>query len=338
MRKRINVGISGLGRLGKKYATILHHHCPYVNLVSTCSLDLEELKWAKFELGVSSGHESFTDMIENNNLDAVFIISSTNAHASQIKIALENDLHVFCEKPLSIDLNICQDILNLSKKLSHLKSTIGFVRRFDESYMFAKEQIKSGKIGLPFKVYSQTVDKDAVTDFQIQYAKSSGGIFHDYNIHDIDLTRWLLEDEFKTVHAIGGAYKYPAYTKYGDADNVTTTCQMSKGGIAVINASRTAAHGHDTFTEITGTKGTLRIGRPNNKNIVEICDESGVRYTCLSTFWDRFEMAFHRMINDFIEAIHFDHAPKCTIEDAVKATIVASAFTNSFEAQEVIKL
>ena len=168
--------------------------------------------------------------------------------------------------------------------------------------------------------------------------KKSGGIFHDFNVHAIDLARWYLGTEIKTVHAIGGAYKYPVFVEAGDADNVITSCTFENGAMAVINASRTAVHGHDTYTEVVGTEGTLRIGRPAQKNRMEIYDEYGARKECVETFWERFEEAFLVMAEDFINCVLNDRAPELTIHDAIRATEAALAFTESFEAGKVVEI
>ena len=245
---------------------------------------------------------------------------------------------MFSEKPLAISLEESEEVMNYSQKHPELIACVGFVRRFDESYQYAKRKIKEGLIGDPFLVKSQTIDKDTIAQWQIQYAKKSGGIFHDFNVHDIDLARWFLESEVSSVWSIGGAYKYPEFADFGDADNVTSTCQFENGKMAVIHAGRTATLGHDTYTEVVGTKGTLKIGRPSQKNRVEIYDQHGARKECVETFWDRFSGAFENMIHDFIDCLIEGRNPSLTLYDAVQATRVASAFTKSFENGELIHL
>ena len=101
--------------------------------------------------------------------------------------------------------------------------------------------------------------------------------------------------------------------------------------MAVINACRTAMVGHDTYTEVVGTLGTLRIGRPAQLNRVEIYDQYGARKEFLETFWDRFEEAFYLMTEDFIQCILENRPSELTLANARQATIAAEAFTTSFE-------
>lgn len=69
---------------------------------------------------------------------------------------------------------------------------VGFVRRFDPSYRNAAAAVEAGEIGRPFLVRSQTCDKNDPDGFFVRLAPTSGGIFMDCSVHDIDLARWLL--------------------------------------------------------------------------------------------------------------------------------------------------
>ena len=324
--------------MGKAYAENLAWHMKDVTLIAACSLSQEERRYARETLKVTSIYKDYHQMLDTPGLEAVFVVSSTDMHADHMIWALQKGLHVFSEKPLALSVEACQRVLTIAKQYPQLKTSVGFVRRYDASYMYAKQKIEEGLIGHPYLIKSQTIDKDTVTDFQITYVNKSGGIFHDYNVHDIDLTRWLMSSEFEEVHAMGGAYKHERFAELGDADNVMTSCKLENGSMAVIIASRTAMHGHDTYTEVVGTLGSLRIGRPAGKNRVEIYDQYGARKECLDTFMERFEDAFLTMSNDFIACILHDGQPQCTIEDATKATEAAIAFTKSFKESCVVKL
>lgn len=336
--KTIHISIIGLGRLGKRYADILQHGIPGVKLISACSVMPEELVYAHETLGISAVFDSVSEMLDQSNPDAVFVISSTDQHANHIIQALEAGCHVFSEKPLSVSIAECKRVEGVAAQYPRQIAMVGFNRRFDPSYAYAKQQIEKGLIGKPFRVHSQTVDKDTVSDFQIQYVKNSGGIFHDFNVHDIDLARWFLGSEIKTVFSTGGAYKYPAFADAGDADNVLTTCVLENGTHATIVASRTAMHGHDTYTEVVGTEGSLRIGRPAGKNRVEIYDRYGVRKECVETFYERFEEAFRLQAAAFVECVRTGSPAPISLRDATEATRAAEAFTESFETGKLVEI
>ncbi len=335
----INVGIVGLGRLGKKYAEILGGKIKQVNLLAACSIVPEELHHAQQVLKVPNIYRDYEAMLQNEDIDLIFVISSTNQHAGHMISALENGCHVFCEKPLAITLEDCFRVERVAREHPDQMAVVGFVRRHDPSYVYAKQKVQEGLIGEPFLVKSQTVDLDKTAGFQVEFVKSSGGMFHDFNVHDIDLARWFLGSEIKTVYSVGGSYKHEVFAKINDADNVMSTCVFENGSMASILASRTAANGHDTYTEVVGTEGLLRIGRPNSVANVEIYDRFGARKECVETFYDRFESAFHHQIEEMVNCVIHNTKPEITLRDATQATNCAIAMTKSlFEGKGVVEL
>ena len=334
--ERIKVGIIGLGRLGKRYAEHLQFNVRGAELTAACSLQADELAFAKDTLLVPNLYTNHEKMLEDEALDAVFIISSTDKHAEHFISALEAGVHVFCEKPLALNIAACEKVEAAAAGRPDQYAVVGFVRRFDPSYAYAKKKVNEGAIGRPFLVKSQTVDVDAMAPFQLDFVKTSGGMFHDFNVHDIDLARWFLGSNVQTVFSTGGAYRHKEFAALGDADNVLSTCVFENETMASLHASRTAFHGHDTFTEIVGTEGSLRIGRPAAINRVEISDQYGVRRECVQTFYERFEEAFRLQAQDFVDCIQDGRKPELTLSDATEATRAATAMTESFRMKKSI--
>ena len=335
---KVRIGLAGLGRLGKEYAQNIQYKSPNAKLIAVCSLVKDELEYAKGQLGVELCFSSFEEMVEKSNLDAVAILTPTKYHAQQIIFSLKNGLHVFSEKPLAISLEDCLKAEKEANKHPDLISCVGFVRRYDESYMDAKEAIEKNKIGDPFFVRSQTVDMDTWAPFQVDYLKSGGGIFHDFNVHDADLARWLIGSEVKKVWSLGGAYRFKEFGDLNDADNTFAFCEFENGKMALLGASRTASYGHDTYTEIIGTHGKLTVGYPPFKNRLQISDKNGFRHECNETFYDRFKDAFLTQIHDFINSILNKKQNQCTLSNATKATLITSGMTKSFKTKKIIEL
>ena len=315
--------------MGMKYAENLRYKVHNAELIAACSINPQEQSHAREVLGIPHVYDAYEEMLERKDLEAIFVVSSTTLHVDHIVAALKAGKHVFSEKPLGIEIEKCLYAEEVSAQYPELLAVVGFVRRFDPSYVYAKEKVSSGAIGRPFLVKSQTVDLDSTAGFQMEFVKTSGGMFHDFNVHDIDLARWYLGAEVKTVFSAGGAFKHKAFAEVNDADNVLSTCVFDNGTMAQILASRTAAHGHDTYTEIVGTEGVLRIGRPSAQNRVQIMDQHGARYECVETFYDRFQDAFLIMIQDFVDCLVEGKKPELTLRDATQATRVAIAMTDS---------
>ena len=101
---RLRIGIVGLGRLGRRHAQNLAQRVPAAELVAACSPVADELAWAKDTLGVRNLYVDYAALLGETGVDAVFLVTPTSLHAEHIVQALRADKHVFCEKPLALDL------------------------------------------------------------------------------------------------------------------------------------------------------------------------------------------------------------------------------------------
>jgi myo-inositol 2-dehydrogenase / D-chiro-inositol 1-dehydrogenase len=336
---RLRVGIAGLGRLGRRHAANLAQRVPRAELVAACSPVADELTWARNELGVQHVFEQYDALLAHASVDAVFLVTPTSLHAEQIMQALDAGKHVFCEKPLSLNLGDCQRVMAHATLHPRLKVMIGYGRRFDPSYRDAHDKIRAGAIGTPFLVRSQNLDMNDPSGFFVRFAPTSGGIFLDCTVHDIDLARWLLGNPQPVrVFATGVVAIHDGLREFGDVDNGVATCEFDDGKMACFYASRTMAHGHETLTEIFGTAGRLTVGQNPRLNRVDIADVHGVRNECTPTFYERFEEAFLHETNHFVDAILDDRPPALTLHDATEATRIAIALRESLQTRRIVEL
>jgi len=336
---RLRVGIVGLGRLGRRHAENLAQRVPRAELVAACSPVADELKWARDSLGVERAYTEYAALLADAAVDAVFLVTPTSLHAEQIVQALQAGKHVFCEKPLSLDLADCARVSAQAARHPQLKVMIGYGRRFDPSYRDAYDKIQAGTIGTPFLVRSQNLDMNDPSGFFVRFAPTSGGIFLDCTVHDIDLARWLLGNPQPVrVFATGVVAIHDGLREFGDVDNGVATCEFADGKMACFYASRTMAHGHETLTEIFGTAGRLTVGQNPRLNRVDIADAHGIRNECTPTFYERFEEAFLHETNHFVQAVLDNRSPALTLYDATEATRIALALRESLQSRRVVDL
>ncbi len=335
----LRVGIAGLGRLGRRHATMLAQQVAGAELVAACSPLADELAWAATTLGVPHVYESFDALLAQRDLDAVFLVTPTTLHADQIIAALRAGKHVFCEKPLALDLADCRRVEEEAKRHPGQKAMIGFVRRFDPHYRNARAKIGAGAIGRPFLLRSQCADMNDPDGFFVRYAPMSGGILLDMGVHDIDGARWLLgADRAKRVYATGTIAIHAGLAACNDVDNAVAVIEFENGSLATIYASRTYAHGHESMTEILGTAGRLTVGANPRLNRVEIADAHGVRNECTPTFYERFEEAFLRELTEFVDLVRADRPPPLSLADATEATRIGIALTESLRSRRPVDL
>jgi myo-inositol 2-dehydrogenase/D-chiro-inositol 1-dehydrogenase len=338
-RGKLNVGIAGLGRLGKRHATMLARQVAGAELVAACSPVADELAWARDALGVAHTFGDYAQMLAHPGLDAVFLVTPTTLHADQIIAGLAAGKHVFSEKPLALDLADCRRVEAEAARHPKQKVMIGFVRRFDAHYRDAQEKIRAGGIGRPFLVRSQCADRNDPDGFFVRFAPTSGGILLDMSVHDIDGARWLLAaDKAVRVYATGTIAIHEGLAACNDVDNAVAIIEFNGGSVATLYASRTFAHGHESMTEIVGTAGRLTVGANPRLTRVEISDAHGVRNECTPTFYERFEDAFLRELTEFVDIVREDRAPPLTLADATEATRIGIALTQSLRTHRPVEL
>jgi myo-inositol 2-dehydrogenase/D-chiro-inositol 1-dehydrogenase len=213
------------------------------------------------------------------------------------------------------------------------------MRRFDSSYRDAFDKIQAGAIGRPFLVRSQTCDKNDPAGFFVRFAPTSGGIFLDCTVHDIDIARWLLGNpRARRVFAGGAIALHEGLREFGDVDNGVAICEFEDGKLAMFYASRTMAHGNDTSSEVIGTAGALTIGRDPQANRVRIIDATGVRSECTPTFFARFEDAFLYEAQAFVASVREGTQAGASLADALEATRIGSALRRSLESGQAVML
>lgn len=338
--KKVKFGIVGLGRLGRKHAENLAFRIPNAELLAVCSVVKEEVEEVKNTWGIKYGYTNFDEMLKNKELDAIFISSPSGFHCEQIEKALDAGFHVFSEKPLGLYLEEAKRVAKAVNEHKNQIFMVGFMRRYDDSYAYAKKKIEEGAIGKPVLIRCYGLDPAGSMEGFLKFAKSnySGGLFLDMAVHDLDLARWYLESEADMIWAIGGAYEYPEFDEISDAETGAALVKFKNGTMGVFVAGRNCAHGYHIETEIIGTKGTLRVGTVPQKNLVTVFDETGARQECVQGFPERFDQAYLSETEEFVKCVLENRKPGVVVEDGVKSTALAYACKESFETGNLIKL
>ncbi|KAL8705276.1 MAG: hypothetical protein Q9201_001607 [Fulgogasparrea decipioides] len=330
---KLEVGLAGLGRMGKRHALHFLNHTPRASLVAASTPDETELEWAKEHLvpfGVTI-YKLYEEMLEQDGLQAIVIASATSVHADQAMKAIAANKHVLCEKPLSTNVEISQSVVDAAERRPHLKVMCGFSRRFDASYRDAYKKMQAGLIGTPSVIRSQTCDKFDPSGFFVAYAQLSGGIFVDCSIHDIDLALWFFGENIKvkSVVASGITALGPTLRKHNDRDNAIGIVEFYGGKIAYFFASRMMAAGQEDSTEIIGVEGKLTVNMQPQANLVNIYDKGGFRRELPATYYERFGEAFVTEANEFTAACLGEGELPIGLRGAVQAVRIGCALQES---------
>ncbi|MBQ8584683.1 MAG: Gfo/Idh/MocA family oxidoreductase [Butyricicoccus sp.] len=336
--KKIKVGIAGLGRLGKVHAANLAYKIPNAELTAACSIVESELEYAKQNLGVTDVYTDFREMLAKADIDAVAIVTTSGEHCWQIEAALDAGKHVFTDKPLGVDVAQCKIAEAAVERHPELTFMLGFMRRYDKSYAYAKQQIEAGAIGTPYMVKATGIDPESAVEGAIRFSGTSGGIFLDMAIHDIDLMRWFLGVEATEVYALGTTVKHPEFRENGDDETAAAMYKFENGAIGIIHVGRTAPHGYHVETEIVGTEGTIRISGVPAKNLAQVYNVHGACTECVASFPERFEEAYLLEMQEFINCVCEGKQPGVNVYDGTKSTAIGYATTEAWKTGKVIKL
>jgi inositol 2-dehydrogenase len=324
---RLNVGLVGLGRLGRVYARDLSARLAQTRLVAVADTNGELAKQIAAEFEVPKHYDEPTRILEDRNVDAVVIVSPTHTHRSLVVAAMEAKKPTFCEKPPAISLAEAAAMAEAVKRTGTFFQ-MGFMRRFDPGYAAAKKQIEAGRIGRP--VVFKSTSRDPFPP-SIEYAnpKSSGGICVDMGIHDFDLARWFMGDVDK-VQAVGAVLAFPELATVGDRDNVIATMTFADGRLGVVDLTRNGFYGYDISTELLGTEGTLKVGYLRETPLL-VMTKNSVAHDTVPYFMERFERAYTLQLENFAENVLHQRPTPITIEDGVEALRVAVAATRACE-------
>jgi myo-inositol 2-dehydrogenase/D-chiro-inositol 1-dehydrogenase len=334
--KTIRIGIAGLGRLGYGHAENIAFRTPGAELGAVCSVTGSELERAKLDFPNAARYQTFEELLQDRSLGAIFICTPSGLHCAQIEAALTAGFHVFCEKPLGVNVAECEQAEKVVARHPGQVFMLGFMRRYDESYAYAKKLVDAGRIGRPFLVRAYGLDPEAAVAGAIRFAPTSGGIFLDMAVHDIDLAGWFLGDQPASVYAAGGSFVHPEFASFGDCDNACALLQYQKGGIAMLYVGRTAPHGYHIETEIVGSEGTLRISPVPQKNLVQVFAREGVVQECVGGFIERFQTAYLNELREFVSCIKEGRQPDIKVEDGTQATRIAFAATEAYKNKKVV--
>ena len=144
----MKVGLIGAGRIGKIHAENISVHLPRVTIARIADIAADKVKdWAS-GLGISRVGTDAREVLDDPDIGAVIICSSTDTHADLVSAAAARGKHVFCEKPVDLTVARVKKALADVKKAG-VKLQVGFNRRFDHNFRRVRELVQQGAVGDP---------------------------------------------------------------------------------------------------------------------------------------------------------------------------------------------
>ena len=335
MNKNIVVGIIGAGRIGQVHAKSIAYEIPGVTIKGVADPYLtDEAAELMTSLGAEYVTKDYKQIIDDPDIEAVFICSSTDTHSPISQEACLAGKHVFCEKPVDLDIEKIKATLKVVRE-SGVKYQVGFNRRFDHNFAAARKAVVDGKIGDVHIVKITSRDPEPPP---AQYVKVSGGIFCDMVVHDFDMARFLVGSEVTEVFAAADVRIDKAIGDAGDYDTAVVTLRFENGAICVIDASRKAVYGYDQRVEVFGSKGSVAIGNDTLSTAV-VSDADGVTAEKPKYFFlERYMGAFTEEKKDFFDAIKNNTEPPVGGFDGLISVVIAEAAKRSAAENRPVKI
>ena len=334
MNKVINVGIIGAGRIGKVHANnIAAMQDVKIKYISDPYMNDELTEWAG-SLGVPNATKRADAIFDDPEIDAVVICSPTGTHAAYIIKAAGAGKHIFCEKPIDLDVSTTKKAL-AAVDGAGVKLQVGFVRRFDHNHKKVRDYVAGGQIGKPHivKITSRDPEKPPM-----EYVKTSGGIFTDMMIHDFDMAYYLAGSEVVEVCAAGAVLIDDRFAEYGDVDTALVTLKFANGALGCIDNSRETLYGYDQRTEVFGSKGCAVVSNDTPSSCV-LTSAEGVRGDKpLWFFLERYNDAFIAEMRAFFDAVANDAEPVVTGRDGLRSIRIAMAAKLSLKEGRAVKV
>ena len=331
MAQIVKVCMIGAGRVGKLHSGTLSRYIPGGEVVALVDTQEDILDETGDEFAIEARFTSLEKALEKSKFDAVVITTPTFTHKSLAVMAAKEGKHIFLEKPMAMDLEECDAIIETCQKGgAHLQ--LGFMRHFDPDFSLAYERIQAGEIGEPMLVKSLTHGPGLPPPWA-RDLKTSNGNLAEVNSHDLDATRWLMNSNPERIYLEVANFKGPERGVDTDNfyDNMVASLKFESGGLGSISGVCPCDYGYDARMEIVGKKGIMIIGGlENNALTVGIDRDTGLVTPIFRRWPDRFKMAYINEIEHFIQSIQSDTEPIVSGEDGRWAVAGVLAGTKSF--------
>ncbi len=334
MTETITLGLIGAGRIGRIHAENLTRALGGARLLAVADIFEEAAQKAAADFDMPHAYAEPRRIFDNPDIDAVVICSSTDTHADFIEQAAAAGKHIFCEKPIHLDLDRIDRAL-AAVDAAGVKLQIGFNRRFDPNFRRAQELVASGAIGEPQVL--RITSRDPAPP-PIDYIKVSGGIFLDMTIHDFDMARFLIGDEVAEIYATGGVMVDRAIGEAGDIDTALITLKYRHGVIGSIDNSRQAVYGYDQRVEVFGSEGVVMVGNVRPDTAVLTNGQGEHRAKPLYFFLERYTASYRAEMRAFLEAIREDKMPPVTGVDGRVPVVMGYAAWESYRTNQPVRI
>ncbi|MBC3983041.1 Gfo/Idh/MocA family oxidoreductase [Streptomyces sp. AC536] len=287
----LGVAVIGTGRMGADHVRRIDEVIHGARVAAVVDVDAER---AKAVAGRVEGCAAYTEpaaAMASPDVDALLIASPGPAHEAALLQAFAHDLPVLCEKPLTPDPAAALRVLEAEQRLGHRRVQVGFMRRYDAGFMRLKSVLDAGEFGRPLMLHCQHRNASTPPGFTSQM------MINDSVVHEIDTTRWLLDQEITAVTVLRPAPSTAAPAHLSDPQLVLF--ETSGGAVVDVEIFVNCGFGYQVRCEAVCESGSARTGEEAG-----LVTHSAGRWggTIPQDFVPRFAEAYDRQVQRWVDA------------------------------------
>ncbi|CAH0238873.1 Gfo/Idh/MocA family oxidoreductase [Erwinia aphidicola] len=311
----LKLGVIGTGAIGQEHIRRCSKVLQGAQVVAVSDINVDGAKAALTRIGIeaevfANGH----DVVNSPNVDALLVTSWDPTHEEFTLAAIAAGKPVFCEKPLAMSAEGCRRIVDAEIKFGKRLVQVGFMRPYDSGYRALKKVIQQGEIGEPLMLHcahrNPTVPENYTTDMAITNTL----------IHELDVLRWLTEDDYKSVQVV-----FPRSTSktHGKLRDPQVVLFETRKGIRIdVEIFVNCAYGYDIQCEVVGEEGIAKLPEPS---AVQMRKSANLSTAILTDWKDRFIDAYDVELQAFINDATAGKLTGPSAWDGYAASVAADA-------------
>lgn len=334
------VAVLGLGEMGSIHAAALARSRGI--RLGLASRRADALEAAAAALHADVCWPSYADALADPQVDAVVIATPPKSHPGLIVDAVAAGKRaIFSEKPLGLHLESISGAAAAVREAGVVRFMSGFMRRWDTGYRQGMAAAVDGKMGRPIALKATSGDASYPEKYMRPGVSPEGAMLRDLAVHDVDLARWLLRSEVKSVFASAAALSYPKLADFRDHDLVMGFMEMENGAKVSMHLSRALSYGYNVTTELVMEKSSVMMGELK-ETAASFMDRGQVKTDIAPAFGERFHHAFQAQMNAFVRLVCAESDTEAAemmkeessyadFIDGIRVTEVAEALVKSVE-------
>jgi myo-inositol 2-dehydrogenase / D-chiro-inositol 1-dehydrogenase len=289
----VRVGVIGVGMIGQDHIRRITQVLSGGAIVAVTDVDAARAGQVASGLPGVTVHATGRDLIADSDVDAVLVTSWGPTHEEHVLAAIEAGKPVFCEKPLATTTEACLRIIDAEMASGRRLVQVGFMRRYDPGYHALKAALGSGEIGAPLMMHCAHRNPTVPP-----YGFTTEMLISDSAVHEIDLVRWLFDDDIVAASVLKPRRTSKAGT--GLHDPLIVLLEMASGVLIDVEVFVNATYGYDIRGEIVGETGTVALADTGGTTV----KQDGQRSSRVPADWrDRFGRTFDAEFQDWLRAV-----------------------------------